>query len=471
MAKSIINDQLLVEYVPDFYESSVGDQYYQELLENVSFETITFNFGEKEFTPSRKVAAFGDDGLVYAFSKITVSAKPWTSLMRKIKADVEQHMGIVFNFCLLNFYPDGNAKISAHQDKETSLDAQAPIACVSLGSTRQMLFTRSKDYTTPVLDLEHGSLMSMHPPTNRYWKHAIPSQPGVTAGRISLTFRTLSSVNPERRLSSVYPPAKRKRFTPVQEDPSNELLLEKEVGIGVLLKVYHTRLGLYVGLYPVNTGTRHDYRCTVFINPTTWMEFSNKLCDFDIHRKDSAFMCSDQLFVCAKHDNTCVIQSLYSTACGYRLNEICLELDEEELAELKNLLPEISEFLLQNLFSVSLPKLILECSVKPNNILPLSSTNENIFWECISQAISDIIHKSFKCDGCKINDLSQFNHDCMLLTAREKFNFIPRKALLAVNISKLSYAICKNVNVEQLSKNILNTLTMQKCIEIFEEDL
>lgn len=45
---------------------------------------------------------------------------------------------------LLNFYCDGTAKIGAHRDSETDMDASVPIAALGVDATRNIIFKRPK---------------------------------------------------------------------------------------------------------------------------------------------------------------------------------------------------------------------------------------------------------------------------------------------------------------------------------------
>lgn len=86
-----------------------------------------------------------------------------------------------------------------HRDDERELDPTCPIASVSLGATRDLIF-RHKDARTgsskiqikPVkLELAHGSLLLMNYPTNTYWYHSLPVRKKVKMPRINLTFRRI----------------------------------------------------------------------------------------------------------------------------------------------------------------------------------------------------------------------------------------------------------------------------------------
>ena len=95
-----------------------------------------------------------------------------------------------FNSVGLNLYRDGSDSVAPHNDKLHDLVQGAPIALLSLGSTRRMTI-RSKQPPRSVvhLDLEPGSLLLMSYATQKHFDHGIPKVRGALGARISLAFR------------------------------------------------------------------------------------------------------------------------------------------------------------------------------------------------------------------------------------------------------------------------------------------
>ncbi|XP_035210048.1 DNA oxidative demethylase ALKBH2-like, partial [Stegodyphus dumicola] len=129
----------------------------------------------KSFPIPREIAAFGDQGLTYTFSGMSISCQPWTPLLFEIKSLVEHLSGANFNFVLINRYKDGNSCIGQHKDNEPSLDSNHPVCSLSLGETRTIVFKRQQfqDYR---LELVNNSLLILSSPTNELWTHGIPRQ-------------------------------------------------------------------------------------------------------------------------------------------------------------------------------------------------------------------------------------------------------------------------------------------------------
>ena len=173
-------------------------------------------FSDRVLPIQRRQAAFGDRGLSYTFSGITLQANPWTPLVSSLKDHVERAIGEKFNFVLVNRYKDGLDHISEHRDNEQELVPTAPIASLSFGQARDFVL-RHKDTRSsrkkaeqargrgsersyvhatqlePVkIELGHGSLLVMHHPTNRMWYHSLPVRRRALHPRINLTFRRMA---------------------------------------------------------------------------------------------------------------------------------------------------------------------------------------------------------------------------------------------------------------------------------------
>ncbi|XP_026865104.2 DNA oxidative demethylase ALKBH2 [Electrophorus electricus] len=153
-------------------------------------------FGKLHSVP-RQQATYGDEGLMYSFSGVHLLARPWTPTLEYVRDAVTNVTGQTFNFVLINRYKDGLDHIGEHRDDERELDTTCPIASVSFGAARDFIFRHSdvrggqkKRKIKPVkLELAHGSLLLMNPPTNTYWYHSLPVRKKVKIPRINLTFR------------------------------------------------------------------------------------------------------------------------------------------------------------------------------------------------------------------------------------------------------------------------------------------
>ena len=162
-------------------------------------ERITM-FGRSVALP-RKTAWFGDPGLRYTYSGISLAPTAWTRTLLRIRARVEEANGSTFNSVLLNFYRDGRDSVSWHSDDEPELGEDPVIGSVSFGSERPFLLRhkavragdpeRTNGRLQFTLSLPNGSYLEMGAGIQRCWVHQLPKRPRLTGERINLTFRKI----------------------------------------------------------------------------------------------------------------------------------------------------------------------------------------------------------------------------------------------------------------------------------------
>lgn len=203
---------LNLHYHYNFYDRAAADSIFQQLesqlpayFHDFSRSPQTVVIAGRSVTIPRRQAAFGDRGLSYSFSGNTVQANPWTPLVSSLKDHVERAIGEIFNFVLVNRYKNGLDYIGEHRDDERELDRTAPIASLSFGQVRDFVLrhkdTRggkkragSQTSRTDLVKVElgHGSLLVMWPPTNSVWYHSLPVRRRAMHPRINLTFRRMA---------------------------------------------------------------------------------------------------------------------------------------------------------------------------------------------------------------------------------------------------------------------------------------
>ena len=140
-------------------------------------------YGKKTHIPRRQMS-FGEK--VYSFVGTHVEPKPIPDYLKPLLEKVNDVCYTSFNHILINLYADGSQYIGYHHDKHIE---ETPIASISLGATRDFIFSNDKE--TKSFALTDGTLLIIHPPTNVYWKHSLPKRMKVKEPRISITFRVV----------------------------------------------------------------------------------------------------------------------------------------------------------------------------------------------------------------------------------------------------------------------------------------
>jgi len=186
------DDKLKVEYKQLY--PLFDNRLFRQLEREITYEErdqIIKIFGRTVRIP-RNQSAYGDFGVKYTYSNVTIPAKPWTPLLEKIRDDVTHMTGHTYNFVLLNRYNDESQYVSFHCDDEREIATDVPIVSVSFGQTRNIVFKCKTSGKTHELPLSNGTLMSMDHETNQNWYHSIPKGKFRMSVRLSLTFRKIN---------------------------------------------------------------------------------------------------------------------------------------------------------------------------------------------------------------------------------------------------------------------------------------
>ncbi|CAD6583037.1 MAG: hypothetical protein TREMPRED_003460 [Tremellales sp. Tagirdzhanova-0007] len=201
---------------------SGGEVFYQpdDLIPGVSLAKYVNDIGSdpppdqpmlkmygRTFPQSRSIAAYSttsDATLSYSGSNIAMH-HPFPPIIDKMRAKLENDLGVKFNHVMLNRYDDGSVYIGRHSDNLNNL----VIASISLGAERTFIMSprvpsrakkggAGKDLEEELKGrknvkwiLANGSLVVMQGRTQEFWKHEIPKEASIKKGRISLTFRQL----------------------------------------------------------------------------------------------------------------------------------------------------------------------------------------------------------------------------------------------------------------------------------------
>ena len=185
-----------------FFTLEEADILYNNLLNNINWRQDYINMFGKTIPLPRMTAWYGDSQASYIYSGIKNKPNNWSDVLLKVKNKIEKVCDNNFNSLLLNKYKDGKDKLSWHADDEAELDSKSCIASLSLGSERFFSIkhkykvdkagTQRKQYSHKFI-LNHGSLLIMKPPMQKFWLHQVPASKNTKKIRINLTFRFINS--------------------------------------------------------------------------------------------------------------------------------------------------------------------------------------------------------------------------------------------------------------------------------------
>ena len=146
----------------------------------------------------RSTIILGEKDTVYSETYSRTPVIDWELFPELLiaKKQLEDLTSTKYNFCAIMCYPNGQAVIKKHRDKEIPKGSQ--ICGVSLGESRRFKLTPIRSNDSPIIiNLTHGSLYCILPPTNDHWLHEILPEESLFSGtreqtvRYSLTFRNI----------------------------------------------------------------------------------------------------------------------------------------------------------------------------------------------------------------------------------------------------------------------------------------
>lgn len=178
------------DFYPNFLSKKQADYLLKSLIENVDWNQEYINFMGKISPIPRLTYWYSKENREYTYSGIKVLPIPFPEAIKRLNKLVEEKSGYKFNSVLLNFYRNGDDKVSWHADDEKSLGEVVNIASISVGAERDFQFkSKHNPDDKKDINLTHGSLLVMHNPIQEHWLHQIPVRKKVSEPRINLTFR------------------------------------------------------------------------------------------------------------------------------------------------------------------------------------------------------------------------------------------------------------------------------------------
>ena len=139
-----------VTYYPRVFSKEESDRYLEYLLNDIPWQRDKITIFGKECLLPRDTAWFGDEGMSYTYSGITMNPRKWTDELYAIKSKIEEYTPATFNSLLLNKYNDGNDHVSWHADDEKDLGDNVVVGSVSFGVRRD--FQLKHKYKKEIID-------------------------------------------------------------------------------------------------------------------------------------------------------------------------------------------------------------------------------------------------------------------------------------------------------------------------------
>ncbi len=183
-----------LDFYKSFFTAEESAFFMRPLTEKIAWEQKSIWFFGKSIMEPRLTAWYGDANAMYTYSGKSMSPRPWTKPLLKIKMCVEEKSGAYFNSVLLNLYRNERDSMGMHSDDETELGPEPVIASVSFGATRKFMMkprALNKTVQNHTYILGSGDLIVMRGNTQKLWKHGIPKETKPCATRINLTFRKI----------------------------------------------------------------------------------------------------------------------------------------------------------------------------------------------------------------------------------------------------------------------------------------
>ena len=177
----------------DFWSPSELTAIFNELDALPDWEARSIKVWGRDCRQNRETCFYAKrSGLNYRYSGIDNIAGAFPTVVSRLCQRVEEELGVKFNFCLLNKYPNGKSTIGWHRDNESDLAPGSVIASCSFGTERFFDFRRYSDHKDKLrVILPHGSVLMMGDGVQVHYEHQIPQQSSVLETRINVTFRNV----------------------------------------------------------------------------------------------------------------------------------------------------------------------------------------------------------------------------------------------------------------------------------------
>lgn len=182
-----------VEYYPRFFDATESQEYFVNLLKEISFQQgYVKMFGKEMKEPRETFFASTRLDKVYHYSGKINIPKPMTETLMKIMRRTEELLGMKLESVLVNHYRTGKDSVDWHSDDESDID-RTKIVSVSFGQTRTFRMRLKNEHNkTRNYELKAGDVLYMKNRCQDLLEHQVPKTAKKDVGaRINLTFRCM----------------------------------------------------------------------------------------------------------------------------------------------------------------------------------------------------------------------------------------------------------------------------------------
>lgn len=182
-----------VAYTEQCLPSAEADRCFDLWQSSLKWAHYSVKLFGKDIPQPRLTALYGEEGITYRYSGLTLSAHPWEGAMRSLARQLSEQAGVAFNSVLCNLYRDGQDSMGWHADDEAELGDNPIIASVSLGAVRRFDLRPKKGRPGEKFSiaLAHGSALIMGGDLQHHWQHQIAKTKRINSARLNLTFRQI----------------------------------------------------------------------------------------------------------------------------------------------------------------------------------------------------------------------------------------------------------------------------------------
>lgn len=175
---------------PNFFANkclSVAD-----FVNQVEFRADTIRTASNQLVVERRQTAWQGDAHVgpFLYSGKAMPRRDWSPAVAAMRDELARRTEIVYDCCLLNYYPTGDSGMRYHIDPDQGRLWDFDTAVVSIGATRRFALRSMDGRATPhSFYVLHGDVTHMFGRCQAEYQHAVKKAEHDQASRVSLVFK------------------------------------------------------------------------------------------------------------------------------------------------------------------------------------------------------------------------------------------------------------------------------------------